>query len=95
MSNVLPRLSAGDLDLPNATSSVSARVAAFRPFTVPKKDEGIKARFNDDGGPRKMKYQDRRRETEVEEISGGGGWRKERKGGKERRSVLGRSDLHT
>lgn len=85
MSNVLPRLSAGDLDLPNATSSVSARVAAFRPFTVPKKDEGIKARFNDDGGPRKMKYQDRRRETEVEEISGGGGVEKgeERRQGKE------------
>lgn len=72
MSNVLPRLSAGDLDLWNAASSTSARAAAFRPFTAPKKDGGIKARFNDGGGPRKMTHQDRRREAEVEEISRGG-----------------------
>lgn len=85
MSNVLPRLSAGDLNLSNATSSTSARVPAFCPFTPPKKDEGIKARFNDDGGLRKMKYQDRR-ETGREEISGGwvgkeGKGKEARKGG--------------
>lgn len=84
MSNVLPRLSAGDLNLSNATSCTSPRVLAFCPFTVLKKDEGIKARFNDDGELGKMKYQDRRRETEMEDISGGrGGWGVEK--GEERR----------
>lgn len=83
MSNVLPRLTARDLNLSNATSYMSARVPAFCPFTALKKAEGIKGRFNNDGEPRKMKYQDRRRESKRKEISEGG-WRKQRKGGKEK-----------
>lgn len=62
---------------------LARRHVSPRSFTV-LKDEGIKARFNDDGELRKMKFEDRR-ETGTEE----------RKGGKERRSALGRSELHT
>lgn len=94
MSNVLPRLSAGDLNLSNATSCMSARVPAFWPFTVLKKDEGIKARFNDDGELRKMKYQDRR-ETEMEEISGVGWGGGERRRKEARKGVVYREGLNS